>query len=330
MKKLLFVFVALLFNACNSNEDFTLENNPSPTHLKGIEENASFAQMKQFNDSVFLYSNCRTRGWWCSLGRALAVTGADIIGAAAGVQANGVLIGAAGAATGGTGAVVAGAVAATICGAGASYVAYCETELVSCSEPLSVTEIMSNIPVGSFKTSSTGPTIIGPTTDEPTTTDPIIPSYLAVCGGVHNIALRNIIVTTPPAEDESTSTKNENYVYVNTILNDNGITAKSVSIAYNNILSVVVPAVKNNFNYNSLLNVMKEEGMITGNLQRAYELFLEVFQSYPQNQEDIEFIVNRYLEIIKVSNDFDEKEKEALYMGLSIALKSPDLWKEYM
>lgn len=319
MKNLLLVLIALLFNACSLNESPILENNSPTTDLNGIKENLTLDQMKQFNDSVFLDSNCSTRGWLNNLGRALAVTGADIIGAAAGVQANGALIAAAGAATSGTGAVVAGAVAATICGAGASYVAYSETQnTTSYTEPLTVKDIMSNIPVGVFSLTTTD-----------STTTPIIPSYLAVCGDVHNIAL-NSIVTNPPTGDNPPIVQNESYQYVNSILQDNGITEESVSIAYKGIIDVVTPAIKDGYNYKSLLNVMKEKGMITENLQRACELFLEVFQSYPQNQEDIEFIVNKYLEIIKTSNDFSEKEKEALYMGLSIALKSPGLWEEHL
>lgn len=46
--------------------------------------------------------------------------------------------------------------------------------------------------------------------------------------------------------------------------------------------------------------------------------------------QSIDFIVNKYLSVIKSSTEFSEDEKDCLYLGLSVAPESPGFWAEQM
>lgn len=316
MKNLLYIcsiiFFCVLGASCSSYEENILNNGTeSSATSELIETNPTFTSLKQFNDSLLL-TIPQSRWSWKNLGRALAVAGADIVGAAAGVAANKELIAVAGGASGGSGAVAAAAVAGTICGAGASYVAYCETDYTISIDNLSVKQIMQEIPVGSFQTTST-------------TTD-ILPPSTANCGIVHNIALKNII----SSPDNSPASTIDNYDYVASELAKGNLDENKVSPIYNRIISSLTPAIKDNFNYSKALYDMKTQGIISENLCKAYELFLEVYQNYPENQDDIDFIISKYLSVIKTSTDFCKDEKDCLYLGLSVALQSPGFWIQHL
>lgn len=313
MKNLSYIFTLILFlglvTSCSSYEDNALNKNAQSVAVEDVR--STFTELKQFNDSLLL--NIPQARWsWKNMGRAPAVAGADIMGAAAGVAANKELITIVGGATGGSGAVAAAAVAGTICGAGASYVAYCETAYTVSIESLSVKQIMEKIPVGSFQT--------------PTPTTPL-PSPSAKCGIIHNVTLKNII---SPADDVPAISTSNNYNYVASELAKGNLDENKVSSTYNKIISSLTPAIQDNFNYNKALDDMKTQGIISENLCKAYELFLEVYRNYPQNQDNIDFIINKYLSVIKSSTEFSEDEKDCLYLGLSVAPENPGFWAEQM
>lgn len=51
-------------------------------------------------------------------------------------------------------------------------------------------------------------------------------------------------------------------------------------------------------------------------------LYLEVFQNYPDKADDVEFITNKYIELISASNELTAEEKEIIYSALSVAASS--------
>lgn len=135
--------------SCSSDRNYeTLDSRIQSS--EALEENSTIESLKRFNDSLFIVPQAR---WsWRNFTRALAVSGADIIGAAAGIAAHKELMLVVGGTTGGTGYAVAAAVAGTICGVGTSYKAYCDMENnTTSSNEITVRSIMEGIPVGSFQ-----------------------------------------------------------------------------------------------------------------------------------------------------------------------------------
>lgn len=56
-------------------------------------------------------------------------------------------------------------------------------------------------------------------------------------------------------------------------------------------------------------------------------LYLEVFQNYPDKADDVEFITNKYIELISASNELTAEEKEIIYSALSVAASSYEYWE---
>lgn len=103
-------------------------------------------KLQEFNESYSTNNigqgNLKSaQGFWSTVGDALVVSGADLIGAAAGAVAVKELAVAAGVATGGTGAAVVMGTGAVIAGGGASVAAY--RELKSANMSNSISEVYS-------------------------------------------------------------------------------------------------------------------------------------------------------------------------------------------
>lgn len=65
-------------------------------------------------------------------------------------------------------------------------------------------------------------------------------------------------------------------------------------------------------------NITKEDKII--------QLFLEVFQEYPSDMEDINYLINKYIELIESDAQITELQKEAVYFALSTAAYSTNYW----
>ena len=61
---------------------------------------------------------------------------------------------------------------------------------------------------------------------------------------------------------------------------------------------------------------------------RLMNLFFHIIEVYPVNANDMEFILNKYIEVIEESNEFSDNDKELIYSSLSIAASSYEFWTE--
>ncbi len=61
---------------------------------------------------------------------------------------------------------------------------------------------------------------------------------------------------------------------------------------------------------------------------RVMSLFLELYNSYPENEADIVTIINDYAAMIADSDEITDEEKEQILGGLSVALYSYQYWIE--
>ncbi len=56
-------------------------------------------------------------------------------------------------------------------------------------------------------------------------------------------------------------------------------------------------------------------------------LYLEIFQKYPDKADDVEFITNKYIELVSASNELTTEEKDIIYSALSVAASSYEYWE---
>ncbi|WP_449026178.1 hypothetical protein [Porphyromonas endodontalis] len=61
--------------------------------------------------------------------------------------------------------------------------------------------------------------------------------------------------------------------------------------------------------------------------QKVMNLFLKIYSNYPQNQTDVNDIINKYISIIEPSTELSKEEKELIYSSLSVAAYSFKYWE---
>lgn len=55
-------------------------------------------------------------------------------------------------------------------------------------------------------------------------------------------------------------------------------------------------------------------------------VFME-FHRYPEKANDVEFISNKYVELISASLELTEEDKDLLYSAISVAVSSFEYWE---
>lgn len=64
--------------------------------------------------------------------------------------------------------------------------------------------------------------------------------------------------------------------------------------------------------------------------RRILQLFLDLLNSYPEDMNDINFLINGYVKIIEEDKDITSEEKTAIYIAVSVAAYSTDLWNQVL
>ena len=59
---------------------------------------------------------------------------------------------------------------------------------------------------------------------------------------------------------------------------------------------------------------------------KVMNLFFEIFEKYPDNVDDVQFIINKYIEAVKNTEEISEADKEIIYQALSIGASSYEYW----
>lgn len=227
MKRTLILLISVcILNACTKDEVAT---NKETTN---VEQN--FYEF-EFNDSLkntpHQTDNIRTRGWWDSLKRAIAVAGADFAGACAGVTATAEAAAALTGASLGTAApeaVVVMAIGGVLCGASASIIA--DSEL-----PQRAFAYDTQSKVAFAETATTEAYLNMPTTAPINFIKLDFPqeyNYMNIIGGMHNLLIKQVDENTPYAASPcgmqqstgvTTATPNDSTSAVPTPPNDSNI-----------------------------------------------------------------------------------------------------------
>ena len=61
-------------------------------------------------------------------------------------------------------------------------------------------------------------------------------------------------------------------------------------------------------------------------VDEVINLFIEAFDGYPDDIEDVQELVNHYISTIEEFNELNEEEKQFVYSGLCVAFASADYW----
>lgn len=137
---------------------------------------------------------------------------------------------------------------------------------------------------------------------------PIINDDVTLLGAKHNIILDKLITT-----DQIASTYSRDLSEIESVI----INSKEFS----DQLDVTLESIIDNINYGSSMTFDGDD--ITSKLMN---MFFDILTSYPDNLDDIEFIINKYIELVNASNEISESDKELIYCGLSVAASSSEFW----
>lgn len=334
MKKVLFIFVALLtafaFASCSS-ESFESKSEISSFHKNDQETNVkTVEELKKYNETL-LTQCAKTRG----RGRKLYIAASDICGAAAGISAGKEFAGLVGAVTGGTGAAAIMVGCALLVGASASYYAYYSTS--SCSYSVNTPELLdyaTKIVRGrivkdeylkdttSIKNNNQFETIL----DEEAFNRINLPqeySYLQTLGADHNALIvdSNVGGDLPNANNIVVSDNNLNKVE---LAPDDIARFEQVfdQQEFKDYYYETLENVKNNNDLNNISDCPE-------NVKKALVNYLELFNEYPENVDELVEIANGYIDIIEKNNEFSKDEKDMIYAAIMVSVYSPQLWYNF-
>lgn len=283
-------FIGIL---CSCNKDESTQNfSYEPERNNFIEELTSFntSYARVIDSTYSTLAATSTKGWsefWDKVGDALIVAGADIVGAGAGAASVQGIATAVGVATAGTGYVIVTCAAGAIAGAGASVEAY---RLINPS----VEEVQSH----------TGNLSIH---------YPIEYSALSNTGKIHNkyavavynntLDIKNISDT---VERKLLQNKEFEAIRLHTI---------NYFSNYNGTLENLIDIIGN----------LERDKFISKNMADVYKLFFNIYCK-SITRDNIEDIINKYIDSIASAAFLTENEKSALISSFSVASESPCLW----
>ncbi len=255
-------------------------------------------EFKELNDSLLLDRNYQSRGFWSGVLSFCAIAGADAAGAYEVGKVGGFIGTVCGGPAGtGTGMLIGGLIG----GAGASYAAYCttrsETFVVS---PMTVTSAYVAVAEDNLNYSNYYPQQIELKLPEEK-------KELQIIGAKHNLVLEKLSnqdLSLTPVEDVLTPLE---YEIVKTPEFENG---------YYAVLNKYIIG-----DYNTYV----EDDGSTGNI--VMKLYLDIINKYPEKVDDVEFVSNKYIELIANSSELTDEEKDCLYSAISVAVSSFEFWQ---
>ncbi|GAE19892.1 hypothetical protein [Bacteroides pyogenes] len=332
-KKMLLLLLITVCCACDNSKHSILDN-------VQLEVNSTAQMFQTFNDSLLNAPHSSTdyvstRGFWDSFKKALIVTGADIAGAGAGISATKEIAGLIGIATGGTGGVVACAVGGIICGAGASFAAF-----DAVANKASISNFSSSILMNAYaQIKEEKITYIKLDFPEKF-------KYINIMGGLHNSILEytnetpaiitRCSTTTNPAiqlDNESLLVHESLQTTTNVVSNDYQKMESAVlknehfSQLCDNVMNEVSTSyVNNTFESSTLFE--DTNTLLTENEKIIYDLYTEIYNTYPSNINEVIFIANSYIKRIERLENLTDTEKEKLYMMISVSVNSAYFWNK--
>ena len=321
MKKFILFFFGIVVVAAITSCS-TFNNEESKTCISSVNESKTVLALKEYN--LKLMASCQqTRG------RKLCTALADIVGAVEGVDRGKTLAGVVGVATGGTGfwAVVAGT--ALIFGASASYISY---KNYTCAYAINASELFdftkdAVVNKIAFVKNDSLLDVKDSLVDDPLTASvengvelPSDFSYIRTLGINHNAILSaaNVVGKLPETSEVEANVMKpmelapEDYAKFNDAMNSEEL-KQVFEVDSNNIGQI-----------NCLDNLQN----CSERVKQALQGYLDLFEIYPDNADDVAEIANGYIKIIEENNEFTAEEKELIYSAIMVSVYSPQFWAE--
>lgn len=283
------VIFTTIFLACQKNEHTT----PIPTHNKNLHKELSqlnFIITQQTNHNLVrkegssFWNNAKRIG--NVIGKACAIAGSDITGAAAGVVATSKISTAVGIATGGTGSAIVSGAAAVICGVGASYA----TGKALCNNVINITSNDSTC----FRSWD----------------------YQEI-GQKHNLCLYHKNIDTN--YNISAFVLSSNTIPTELFYTEEWSSFILELQTYSTIY------VEEELSISELMNLYLYNEYLSPNTYEVLLSFFNVFL-YIDDLTDIDYVIESYTNFIENTNNLSYIEKQALFSALAVANYSPFYW----
>ena len=301
---LILIITSTLFYSCSNEDSVNIENEKADflNELKAFNTNYQLNVIDTQENPTILSKTGDECGFWCGLANVVVVAGADLAGAAAGVEAVAVIAGAITAGSGGTGAPAGAAivVGGAIVGGGAASI-LAGREIINQSEAIKSTKYEKNENFGK-KMFVKNLNINYPSNY----------SYLKNVGEQHNLEI---------------------YRQNNGLLKTNGETTDFELIesteewkeAIRKIENMTETYVNNDFNTVELTKSLFNEGLISKDIETVLNVFYNIYNNI-QIDQNVQDIVNFYINAISNSTVLSYKDKVALISAFSVASESPYFW----
>lgn len=300
-----FMFIATVFlmTSCSSIEK------ELPLFDDSLVRSDLLYSLSTLNDSLIQTKDKTRVGLNPAQYRRACIIAADIGGAVstgkAGFWAGGFL--------GAQGAGVGAVIGALCGGASGSYVAYVSSQCTrSTSFDMDIQQIINKTIMAYTNIKEEG---IGVSNYSPSTISVIYPETANVdmvnMGTFHNAVLDKLL-NQDFKEDSCWKEKL-------TLAECSLLNSEEFNTNINGILEKIAFALEQDQYYISESNELDEKVM---------NLFFSLITSYPDNLDDIEFIINKYIEIVKNNNELSDDQKQLIYAGLSVAASSSEFWND--
>lgn len=285
---------AILLSSCSNEE-------PAYTNIE-IESNqvmksALVHDLQALNDSLMVSQKNDTRGFWSGALTFCAIAAADAAGAYEVGQIGakiGFLVGNV------DGALIGAGIGGLIGGAGASYSAYRTTRSTVILAPQTVTAAYIAVQQDSPNLKEYYPTQI-------TLKLPENKSQLQDIGAKHNLILTKLY-----NQDLSLTPVSEVLTPIETKI----IESADFEKGYYSVL--------NSYVFGDYDTYITDNGSVGNTVMKLY---LDIMNKYPEKANDVEFISNKYVELISNSSELSEEDKDLLYSAISVAVSSFEYWE---
>ena len=323
MKKLiLFIFVIVAMITITSCSSFSKEDVINGTSVENMDDSKTVVALTDYNSK--LMAACQlTRG------RKLNTALADVVGALQGLSCGKDLAGIAGVATGGVGFWAVAAGTALLFGGAASYTAY---KSYTCSYATNTSDLYNftksmvmnkfalekNDTLLDVKDDVVDDSLSASADDKVKLPEDF--GYVRTLGVDHNAILlaANVTGKLPEINEVESSVMEqieltpEDYAKFNDVMNSDELwqafEAEADNLGNKNSLDALT---------NCSLRV-----------KQALQGYLDLFEIYPDNADDVAEIANGYIKIIEENNEFTAEEKELIYSAIMVSVYSPQFWAE--
>lgn len=288
------LMLVILLSSCSNDEPII--KNKEAGDVIAI-ESALVSDLKALNDSLIISQSPDTRGFWSGTLTFCAIAGADAAGAyeVGKIGAKiGFLVGNV------DGALVGAGIGGLIGGAGASYGAYRTTRSTTIVSPQTVTAAYIAVRQDSLNFNEYYPTQIDLNLPEDK-------RHLQEIGAKHNLVLKKL-----SNQDLSLTPISEVLTNMETKI----IQSSEFENGYYSIL--------NSYVFGDYNTYVENNGSVGNTVMKLY---LDIMNKYPEKANDVEFISNKYVELISASPELTEDEKDLLYSAISVAVSSFEYWE---